>query len=587
MMEKWEKNIKKYPWHLLIALFALLGQGMWLCGSCEAVPLDGKWKYYESGHIEPNMVTLTNLNANMMYNDKRWKLYEQGSQPELRPDTNCIILSTRLPKVIHFNSPVLFFVTENQSVRVFLDDDMIYDSQDVFRGNHINGTRWHMVNLPSSYPGGQVSFQVYSEKQEDLFRLQEISVDDSLMQTQRIFQHDSISILMIFFSIVVLVMLAMHYWIEKNNSQLSHVAAILFILIGIVRMAANSWTVFLLYDNLSFWYYISLLMLYVQPLPLMFMVYQRLNGRFDQTARMAICGGTIIPALAVVLDLSDIAGLERVLTLDFMWNGMSLVMMSSILWNSAWHDVAAYAYNVRLAVTICTTAGFYIAYFLGVYFHVISLQSPWGNVMLVPVLVSILYMINRIIREENRLKEENKQLEQEVISEKHKAQVDPLTRSFTRIKMAEVMSELINAAEDSKLPFAMMMMDIDKFKSVNDTYGHAAGDRVLVGMADIVRRNLDARHTFIRYGGEEFMVICSMYTLTEAWELAEKIRTDLEKSVLLEGRQITCSIGVSYWHIGGNDSEKAMQERADKALYYAKNHGRNQCVMETVLTDAS
>ena len=45
MMEKWEKNIKKYPWHLLIALFALLGQGMWLCGSCEAVPLDGKWKY--------------------------------------------------------------------------------------------------------------------------------------------------------------------------------------------------------------------------------------------------------------------------------------------------------------------------------------------------------------------------------------------------------------------------------------------------------------------------------------------------------------------------------------------------------------
>ena len=63
MMEKWEKNIKKYPWHLLIALFALLGQGMWLCGSCEAVPLDGKWKYYESGHIEPNMVTLTILHV--------------------------------------------------------------------------------------------------------------------------------------------------------------------------------------------------------------------------------------------------------------------------------------------------------------------------------------------------------------------------------------------------------------------------------------------------------------------------------------------------------------------------------------------
>ena len=69
--------------------------------------------------------------------------------------------------------------------------------------------------------------------------------------------------------------------------------------------------------------------------------------------------------------------------------------------------------------------------------------------------------------------------------------------------------------------------------------------------------------------------------------MAEKISSELEEAVLLEGRQITCSIGVSYWHTGGEDSEKAMQERADKALYYAKNHGRNQCIVETVLTEVS
>lgn len=587
MMEKWARPVKKCSLYLLLALSILLGQGTWLHGACEAVPLDGTWKYYESGHVEPNVITLTNLNANMMYNDKRWKLYDQDKQPELRHDTNCILLSTRLPKVIHFNSPVLFFVTENQSVRVFLDDDMIYDSQDVFRGNHIYGTRWHMVNLPPSYPGGHISFQVYSEKQEDLFNLKELSVDDSLLQTQRIFQHDSASLLLMFFSIVVIAMLAMHYWIEKSKGQLTHFIVILFLVIGIVRMAADSWTVFLLYDNLSFWYYISLLMLYAQPLPLMLMVYQRLDGRFENTARLAIGGSIVIPALAVLLDISETAGLERVLAVDFMWNGMSLLLLSSLLWSSPRHDEVEYSYNVRLAAAVCSTAVLYIAYFIGVYFHVISLQNPWGNMMLVSMLVSVLYMMNRIIKEEHRLKVENRQLEQEVISEKHKAQVDPLTRSFTRIKMAEVMPELVRAAEESKLPFAMLMLDIDKFKSVNDTYGHAAGDQVLQGMADIVRHNLDARHTFIRYGGEEFMVICSMYTLTEAWELAEKIRSELEEAVLLEGRQITCSIGVSYWHTGGEDSEKAMQERADKALYYAKNHGRNQCIVETVLTEVS
>ena len=111
----------------------------------------------------------------------------------------------------------------------------------------------------------------------------------------------------------------------------------------------------------------------------------------------------------------------------------------------------------------------------------------------------------------------------------------------------------------------MDMLDIDLFKRVNDTYGHAAGDNVLVHFADVVRARLDARHTFIRYGGEEFVVLCRSYDAVEAFHLAERIRQSVELSALLPGQRVTCSIGVSQWHNGEDDLESFYQ-RADQAM---------------------
>lgn len=126
---------------------------------------------------------------------------------------------------------------------------------------------------------------------------------------------------------------------------------------------------------------------------------------------------------------------------------------------------------------------------------------------------------------------------------------------------------------------SIILCDVDRFKGVNDTYGHPVGDRVLCGLGDLLRANVQ-RSTDLpaRYGGEEFAVICSGTGTSGALKLAEKIRVDLERRVFSTDTgdlRVTLSMGVATYpqHAG---SKEQLVERADAALYAAKENGRNQ-----------
>ena len=123
--------------------------------------------------------------------------------------------------------------------------------------------------------------------------------------------------------------------------------------------------------------------------------------------------------------------------------------------------------------------------------------------------------------------------------------------------------------------FSLMMMDLDHFKTVNDTYGHQHGDRVLVHFADSARGALRRGDRFGRYGGEEFLAILPNTGTETAMPVAERIH-----ATLYTGHALDCkvSIGVTSWR-GPEDSLDAMLGRADAALYRAKSQGRDQtCV---------
>ena len=127
---------------------------------------------------------------------------------------------------------------------------------------------------------------------------------------------------------------------------------------------------------------------------------------------------------------------------------------------------------------------------------------------------------------------------------------------------------------------AVMMIDIDHFKSINDRYGHPVGDKVLCSLADIAHASVRADDYFARYGGEEFCILLPSTTEREAWELAERLRLTYAQSTLSVGEEsisITVSIGVADSTVIGWEFT-ALVAAADLALYRAKQGGRNQVV---------
>ncbi|MEO5358116.1 MAG: diguanylate cyclase [Nitrospirae bacterium YQR-1] len=151
---------------------------------------------------------------------------------------------------------------------------------------------------------------------------------------------------------------------------------------------------------------------------------------------------------------------------------------------------------------------------------------------------------------------------------------DPLTTIYNRKKFEDELEKEIVRTERYKTGLTLIIFDIDHFKSINDTYGHQAGDAVLVELTEIVSANVRKTDIFARYGGEEFVVITPETTLVGATELAEKLREMVQNYNFSHVGHVTCSFGVSEYL--GSESAHTLIKKADYALYIAKNKGRNR-----------
>jgi diguanylate cyclase (GGDEF)-like protein len=160
---------------------------------------------------------------------------------------------------------------------------------------------------------------------------------------------------------------------------------------------------------------------------------------------------------------------------------------------------------------------------------------------------------------------------------------DPMTGLHNRRFLEESVDTLIGQAQRNKLPMAFMMLDLDYFKMVNDTYGHDAGDAVLRALAKLLKQSVRSADFVIRYGGEEFLILLQAADAEMACDVAEKIRAAVaELKVQTSGGilQKTISIGISAFP---DDSDTFWQavKFADVALYHAKETGRNRVVRFT------
>jgi diguanylate cyclase (GGDEF)-like protein len=174
--------------------------------------------------------------------------------------------------------------------------------------------------------------------------------------------------------------------------------------------------------------------------------------------------------------------------------------------------------------------------------------------------------------ENEKVVEENLQLKSNII-------VDPLTGLKNRRAYdAEVEAELERCSR-SKSSFVMMVADIDKFKQVNDTYGHAIGDKILIAVAEALVDHTRRYDSVYRIGGEEFVIVLADCDVKAAFSAAERFRKSVESlEIQIDGTRlpITISIGVNCVDAVGQTVEQVFRE-ADRLMYEAKSNGRNQC----------
>lgn len=182
----------------------------------------------------------------------------------------------------------------------------------------------------------------------------------------------------------------------------------------------------------------------------------------------------------------------------------------------------------------------------------------------------------KVLIRTQELEEKNRELE--IL-----ATTDPLTKVYNRRHFTASSEDILKATKVESKPISLIMIDIDKFKDVNDTYGHQVGDKVIISLVEMLKKHTRSSDIICRFGGEEFIALLPNTELAVAQTIAQRVRVAVKRSRvdIEDGRSVeyTISLGVSEYNNMANESMEALIHRADHALYRAKESGRDRvCV---------
>lgn len=187
-----------------------------------------------------------------------------------------------------------------------------------------------------------------------------------------------------------------------------------------------------------------------------------------------------------------------------------------------------------------------------------------------------------------KAEQESTELRDRLQRVEREATLDVLTGLFNRKHMEKALASLCENYKRKKTRFSIIMVDLDRFKNINDTYGHKVGDAVLQFVGGVLKGAVKGRDIPARYGGEEFVILLPMTSCADACKLAEHLRQEISKKPLTIRRTgekigiVTVSAGVAM--IRDEDTADSLIERADQALYAAKRQGRNNVKSEADLS---
>jgi len=268
-------------------------------------------------------------------------------------------------------------------------------------------------------------------------------------------------------------------------------------------------------------------------------------------------------------DYGPVKGLRLGSWFDLLWSALLVIpLVIAATWTQS--EAPALAVESPHREKRIYTEIFYLFYPLLVLFMSLRIAREKLGLAALIVLLAFVCSTARLLVTQNRLLNTREALRRE-------ASRDALTGLWNRKAIMDILQRELLRSERDRQPVGVIMIDVDHFKNINDSRGHAAGDAVLRIIASGIAAMVRPYDAVGRYGGEEFLIVAPNCDLSEAWELAERVRVHVAGcSIILSGSsvQVSLSLGVATGDAAAN-LEKVLHA-ADAALYEAKNAGRNR-----------
>ena len=486
-----------------------------------------------------------------------WQPYDYPVPPDLPKDASAVCLSWRIPLAARFVNDHILFATTNQNAYVYLDDTLVYmhgrwDDPAAARGRafhyihldqNIAGKRLTIL-LQSAYPGwlGSIDYMRFGSSGDFL---RSISFADAIY----------ISSLSVALSLIIFLVMDLTWRGAAERRRRLQLYLIGSLASFILWTTGSSSFFARIYGMSNLWWELHLAMLYIMPLFCIKIAQEIVSPRY--AARIKI-GMRIFLSVFVLAAGAEIAGMNGfmnalVLYYPLLFIG-SLILIHALI-RSSWQRHPACRYGVFAVIAI---VAFGTIDALHWEYHRLSLMFSTTVFSIYASIPLIFHVIRAQMMEDAALAQQNE------------AQRDFLTGAYNRHQLGGGFARFSALAYERGFKFSFAIFDVDHFKIVNDTKGHLAGDQILKQIADTIHEEIDRRHLFIRYGGDEFVLLALHYDLAAMVAFCEHLRGILEQR--LDG--VTLSFGVSTWH-GKKDRLQALIDRADRALYLSKERGRN------------
>ena len=498
-----------------------------------------------------------------------WQSYDYPVPPPLPTDASAVYLSWEIPYSSQFMDGNLLFTTTNQDIAVYLDDDLLYRYGDWSGRTETRGRTIHYIPLDNKAAGQRLTILLHTTDMGRRGSIDDLEIGTTAQFMKNISFADAIyiSALSIALAMIAFLSLTLSWRALHDVHRRAHVYLIACLAAFALWTTGNTSLFPRIFGMPALWWELHLSMIYALPICWVLVVREIAAPQYHARVKNIL---HIFVGIFAAVTLAEIIGrnaYENVLPFyNILLFASDLILIHALL-RSHWAYHPACRYATFGLIAFAALSLFDVLHWECHLFTGILSMAVFSIYAMVPL---ILHLIRTQMMEEAALERQNERLTQELAASQDAAKRDFLTGAFNRFQLDAGFERFSVLAHERGFRFSLALFDIDHFKQVNDTHGHLAGDQVLKDIAAIIHDEIDRRHIFIRYGGDEFVLLGLHYDLEAMTAFCERLRAILEERM----GGVTLSFGVSTWH-GGCDSLPGLIARADRALYRSKEKGRN------------